>query len=180
MAYGNEIWDFEQLLTDVYKYFRVEDFEEAAKRVSVLFTPPFADEWKPKARRSFRKLRRKLEDRYGKHISSWHLSKRGVEIIAYTIASSILQHLGFSSFPASKVALVVGGAAAKMFKNLVRGWRRCAYAAALMYAAFLEEGFGVPRMMALEIMALATAIAFYIVTNPSVVEELYTERVEAR
>ena len=180
MAYGNEIWDFEQLLTDVYKYFRVEDFEEAAKRVSVLFTPPYVEMWKPRARRAFAKLRRKLEVRYGKRISPWYLSRRGVDVITHAITSSILQHLGFPPFLASKVALVVGGAATKVFENLVRGWRRCAYAAALMYATYLEEGFGVPRTLALETVALATAIAFYIVTNPLVVEKLYAERVEAR
>jgi len=162
----------ERLLTDVYEFFMVGDLEAAAERVSVLFSPPYVEMWRLRARRSITKVRRKLELRFGRRMSRWSLMKRGVQLIGINIAYSILKRLGFPPPVWDDVALVVGGAAVKMFDNLARGWRRSVYAMAVMYATQLEEGFGVPYAVALKLVALAAAVAFYIAANPSPVEDL--------
>ncbi|MEM0459308.1 MAG: hypothetical protein QXZ31_05535 [Thermofilaceae archaeon] len=179
-VYESTVEELEQLLTDVAERFREGDLEGAAQRVSVLFSPPYVEIWKLRARRSFAKLRKKLEVRYGKRISQQYLFMRGLQILYYSIAYSILQRLGFSSFYGSRMAWVASGTAYMLYNDLSKGWKRTAYAKAVTCATYLEEGYDVPHALAFKLVALATAITFYLIRNPSPVEELYYKVEEIR
>lgn len=173
--YEITVEELEQLLTDVAERFKAGDLEGAAQRVSVLFSPPYVDEWRSHARRSITKVRMKLEAKYGRLLSERTLFMRGVYTLCHSIIYSITRHLGFSPFVGNKIALVAAGAAHVVYVYLSRGWRETAYASVVTQATSLKEGFGIPYTVAFKMVALAAAIAFYLVRNPSPVEELYYE-----
>jgi len=179
-VYESTVEELEQLLTDVAERFREGDLEGAAQRVSVLFSPPYVEMWKPNARRSFAKLKGKLKAKYGRLLSERTLFMKSLYMLSSSMVRSIARHLGFSSFLGNKIALVAAGITHVVYVDLSRGWRETAYASVVTQATFLKEGFGIPYAVAFKMMALAAAIAYYLIKNPSPVEELCYEAEKIR
>ncbi|MEM2186765.1 MAG: hypothetical protein QXF69_06160 [Thermofilaceae archaeon] len=179
-VYEITVEELEQLLTDVAERFREGDLEGAAQRVSVLFSPPYAEMWRSRARRSFAKLRGKLKVNYGGRLSERTLFMRSLHILCYSMVRSIVQYLGVFPSLGSRLGMVAAGTAYRVYIDLTRGWRETAYARVVTQATGLKEGFGIPYAAAFKLMALAAAIAFYLVRNPSPIEELYYETEKIR